>query len=87
LRDASAHTQETISKYEFKLREQKRELEEKVHEALKAHHEVEEVIVEPSDEAGGEERKVVKYKRKPEATEYKFAFGQKIPVNYVWKVK
>ena len=87
-----AQSQNTINSYNKIMEEHKQKLEKQVDEKLKIHYKLEKE--EPARESEKCQRvqrtmkSVEKYlKKKDMKIEYKYAFGQRIPVDYEWKVK
>lgn len=96
IKEAIEESKVTIKKYEETLVEQQVKMAEKVHHILKDKHKVVEPVEVPKSEPVEKEtvseesvpNKVrIAYKNKPDQTEYKYAFGQKIQKDYEWKVR
>ena len=83
-----AQSQETISQYHQFMEKHKQKMEQKVDDYLKQNH----FQLAPSESAFEEEEQIVRPKSKylqkdDKKVEYKYAFGQKIPVDHTWTMR
>ena len=74
-------SQETINEYHRVIKEHQQQVEEKVEEHMKKH------FIENKDYVPEVNKKTDKYMaKKDKKVEYKYAFGQRIPMEHAWKV-
>lgn len=78
-----------LEHYHRIIEENKDKLAQKVFKALQENHYIDQNAEPPKKDRNDDSSNEPKYKirTKREAVEYKWAFGQKIPIEYDWKVR